>query len=253
MEQPRAFGGQVRNRRRLPGIGVEADQQLWCPKFDADVRVSSLQTGVFAGPVGSTVGQHRFNPDAVVREAQENVRFYTPQYGLFQVRAKATDDPLSMVALWMIGYEDEPERSAEIWICEIFGPDVGPDQAASAPQPVAPGKGPPRQPVPEGPGSSVRPPPPGNTASDQSSDTRSIRPRTPVAPCEPCFKPTVSSVRRLASPPDLTLRSATFYGPCGGALGESGIEGYALPARVQTLGFRVASRAPRRRWASTGG
>jgi hypothetical protein len=30
----------------------------------------------------------------------------------------------------MIGYEDEPERSAEICVCEIFGRDVGPDSAA---------------------------------------------------------------------------------------------------------------------------
>ena len=28
----------------------------------------------------------------------------------------------------MIGYEDEPSRSAEICICEIFGRDVGPLQ-----------------------------------------------------------------------------------------------------------------------------
>ena len=30
-----------------------------------------------------------------------------------------------MGALWLIGYEDEPERSAEICVCEIFGRDVG--------------------------------------------------------------------------------------------------------------------------------
>jgi beta-glucanase (GH16 family) len=35
-----------------------------------------------------------------------------------------------MVALWMIGYEDEPERSAEICICEIFGRDMTIDTAA---------------------------------------------------------------------------------------------------------------------------
>jgi beta-glucanase (GH16 family) len=29
-----------------------------------------------------------------------------------------------MVALWMIGYEDEPAHSAEICVCEIFGRDV---------------------------------------------------------------------------------------------------------------------------------
>ena len=31
-----------------------------------------------------------------------------------------------MVALWLIGYEDEPDRSAEICVCEIFGRDVSP-------------------------------------------------------------------------------------------------------------------------------
>jgi beta-glucanase (GH16 family) len=34
-----------------------------------------------------------------------------------------------MVALWMIGFEDEPERSAEICVAEIFGRDVRPDHA----------------------------------------------------------------------------------------------------------------------------
>jgi beta-glucanase (GH16 family) len=92
--------------------------------------VSSLQTGVFAGPVGSGVGQHRFNPDAVVREAQHNARLYTPQYGRIEMRAKAIDDPHTMVALWLIGYEDEPARSSEICVCEIFGHNVGPDEAS---------------------------------------------------------------------------------------------------------------------------
>jgi hypothetical protein len=109
---------------------ITSDQQPWCPEFDGEVRVSSLQTGVFAGPVGSTVGQHRFHPDLVVREEQTNVRLYTPQYGRIEVRAKALDDPRAMVALWMIGLGDDPERSGEICVCEIFGRDVGPSQAA---------------------------------------------------------------------------------------------------------------------------
>jgi glycosyl hydrolase family 16 len=103
---------------------IEADQPPWCPEFDGQTRVSSLQTGVLAGPVGGQVGQHRFKPEVVVREAQEDARLYTPQYGLFELRAKAVDDPRCMVALWMIGYEDQPDRSAEICICEIFGRDV---------------------------------------------------------------------------------------------------------------------------------
>jgi hypothetical protein len=108
---------------------IEAGQEPWCPELDGDVRVSSLQTGVFAGPLGSSIGQHRFHPRAVVREAQENVRLYTPHHGLVEMRAKALDDPLNMVALWLIGYEDEPDRSAEICVCEIFGRDVAPDEA----------------------------------------------------------------------------------------------------------------------------
>jgi beta-glucanase (GH16 family) len=63
-----------------------------------------------------------------VRETQPNVHLYTPQYGRFELHARACDDPRTMVALWMIGYEDEPERSAEICVCEIFGRDVEADR-----------------------------------------------------------------------------------------------------------------------------
>jgi hypothetical protein len=110
-------------------LRIEQDQPPWCPEFDGAVRVSSLQTGVFAGPEDGRIGQHRFSQDAVVRQAQTDQWLYTPQYGRFELRAQATDDPRCMVALWMIGYEDEPHRSAEICICEIFGRDVQPGRA----------------------------------------------------------------------------------------------------------------------------
>ena len=57
---------------------IEADHEPWCPELDGEVRVSSLQTGAFAAPLGSEVGQHRFDPAARVREEQEDVRLYTP-------------------------------------------------------------------------------------------------------------------------------------------------------------------------------
>jgi beta-glucanase (GH16 family) len=66
----------------------------------------------------------------VVREEQQTARLYTPQYGFFEIRARFPDDPHTMAALWMIGYEDEPARSAEICVAEIFGRDVRPDGAA---------------------------------------------------------------------------------------------------------------------------
>ena len=108
-------------------LRIDRDQRPWCQEWDGALRVSSLQTGVFAGPLGSPIGQHRFAPGVVVREAQEPMALYTPQYGLIECRARAVADPANMVALWMIGYEDRPERSAEICIFEIFGRDVSAD------------------------------------------------------------------------------------------------------------------------------
>ena len=104
---------------------IEADQEPWTREYAGYLRVSSLQTGLFAGPVGSTIGQHHFRKELVVREAQKNRALYTPRYGLFELQARALDDPTNMVALWMIGYEDEPTHAAEVCICEIFGRDVG--------------------------------------------------------------------------------------------------------------------------------
>jgi hypothetical protein len=93
----------------------------WCPEFDGEVRCSSIQTGEFAGPVGSKLGQLRFSSACVVREAQTNVQKYTPQYGYFELRAKGVKTGANHVALWMIGYEDSPERSGEIAIFELVG------------------------------------------------------------------------------------------------------------------------------------
>ena len=116
---------------------IEADQEPWNPEFDGELRVSSLQTGAFAGPVGSSVGQHRFRPDLVVREAQEMAALYTPQHGLFELRARALDDPSVMVALWMIGYEDEPNSvCGDLRVRDLRArrrPGHGPHRDGSAP------------------------------------------------------------------------------------------------------------------------
>lgn len=105
-------------------LRVDVDQAPWSAEYDGSVRVSNLQTGVRSGAVGSTSGQHPFRDRLVVREAQPEERLYTPQYGVIEVRAAASPDPHSMVALWMIGIEDVPEHSAEICVMEIFGSEV---------------------------------------------------------------------------------------------------------------------------------
>jgi hypothetical protein len=110
-------------------LRIEDGQEPWCPEWDGRVRVSSIQTGNFCGPLGSSIGQHRFHPAAVVREEQENALLYGPQHGRVELAARASPDPGTMVALWLIGYEDRPERSAEICICEIFGSEIEPGGA----------------------------------------------------------------------------------------------------------------------------
>lgn len=110
-------------------LRIDADQPPWSPEYDGTLRVSNLQTAVRSGPVGSGSGQHPFRGDLVVREAQEPQPLYTPRYGLIEVRARASSDPHSMVALWMIGVEPEPEQSAEICVMEIFGSEVGQQSA----------------------------------------------------------------------------------------------------------------------------
>lgn len=103
---------------------IEADQPPWCPEFDGDVKCSSIQTGLFAGPVGSSHGQHRFKPGVIVREAQPEQRLYTPRYGYFEARIRAVASPSTLVALWLIGFEDVPENCGEITIFEVFGDQI---------------------------------------------------------------------------------------------------------------------------------
>jgi hypothetical protein len=102
-------------------LQITKDQPAWCPEFDGEVRCSSIQTGAFSGAVGSKIGQLRFSSACVVREAQEDVRTYTPQYGYFELRAKGLKTSANHVALWMIGYEDSPEKSGEIANFELVG------------------------------------------------------------------------------------------------------------------------------------
>jgi hypothetical protein len=111
-------------------LEIRADQEPWCPEWHGDLRVSSIQSGVFAGPLGSPIGQHRFAPGVVVREEQAERRLCLRRHGRIEVRAAASAAPDTMVALWMIGFEDQPEDSCEICVVEIFSRDVEPDRAA---------------------------------------------------------------------------------------------------------------------------
>lgn len=105
-------------------LRIHNNQKPWCPEFNGNVRVSSLQTGVFSGKLGSQEGQHRFTKDLVVREEQQPIKLYTPQYGYIKFMAKCNIGKNHVAAFWMIGFEDKPEKSAEICIFELKGSNI---------------------------------------------------------------------------------------------------------------------------------
>lgn len=120
-------------RHRFDGdrlvLEIGPDTPAWCPEHDGEVRVSSIQTGVRSGPIGSPDGQHRFAAGLTVVTPQPERRLYLAHTGRVAIRARAIADPRAMVALWMIGFEDRPEDSGELLVMEIFGRDVSPSRA----------------------------------------------------------------------------------------------------------------------------
>jgi hypothetical protein len=107
-------------------LRIDADQPAWRPE-DGELRVSNLQTGLFSGPAGSDRGTHRHRADLVVRSPQPTRRLFTPTGGLVEARLRASADPTCMLAIWLVGLEeDAPEDSGEICIAELYGSRVGP-------------------------------------------------------------------------------------------------------------------------------
>jgi Glycosyl hydrolases family 16 len=102
-------------------LTIPPEQGLWCADEHDPIRVSGIQSGVFSGEVGSTIGQQPFRDGLVVREHQPTLWGWTPEYGLLEVRARMDISPRSMAGVWMSGLEQEPARSGEILIFEVFG------------------------------------------------------------------------------------------------------------------------------------
>jgi hypothetical protein len=108
-------------------LSIPPSQGLWAEGVhETPLRASVVQTANFSGPVGSTIGGQPFLPDQVVREEQETFWGYTPCYGHIEVRMRGVVSPRSMVAFWMSGIENRPERSGEICVMEAFGDAIDP-------------------------------------------------------------------------------------------------------------------------------
>jgi hypothetical protein len=104
-------------------LQITEKQQPWCPEFNGEVKCSSIQTGIFAGKLGSNIGQHKFfNLDkCVVREEQSNAFTYLQSKGYIEIKAKGLMSYSNVVSLWLIGYEDQPHKSAELCVFEVKG------------------------------------------------------------------------------------------------------------------------------------
>jgi hypothetical protein len=113
-------------------LTIPPEQGLWCADdHSPPMRVSRVQSGNFSGPVGSTVGQQPYRDGVTVREQQDTFWGWTPDGGYIELRACGVVSPRSMVAFWMVGLEDRPERSAEICVAEMFGNAVVPGESTA--------------------------------------------------------------------------------------------------------------------------
>ena len=111
----RVGGGELR-------LSIPADQPLWAEGVhETPLRVSGIQSANFSGPVGSTIGGQPFLDGQQVREEQPPFWGCTPLYGHVEIRMRGIITPRSMVAFWLSGIEDEPSRSGEICVMEVFG------------------------------------------------------------------------------------------------------------------------------------
>ncbi|NYF10771.1 beta-glucanase (GH16 family) [Leifsonia sp. AK011] len=86
--------------------------------------MSALQTGNRSGPVGSTDGLGRHREGLTVVEQGTELRLALRTGGRVEIRARANPDPTVMVALWLIGFEEQPAESGEICVMEIFGREI---------------------------------------------------------------------------------------------------------------------------------
>ena len=111
-------------------LSIPAGQGLWCGGVhETPLRVSCIQSAEFAGPLGSTIGGQPFKSGLTVTEEQRPFWGYIPDGGHIEIRARGVVSARSMFAFWLSGIEDQPDRSGEICVMEIFGDTVREDSA----------------------------------------------------------------------------------------------------------------------------
>jgi len=104
---------------------IPTDLGLWCADaHPVPLRVSGIQSGSFSGPVGSAAGQQRFRDDLRVREEQPRFEGWLPTSGVVEIRCRMDLSPRSMAAMWLAGFEENPDDAGEICVVEVFGRSI---------------------------------------------------------------------------------------------------------------------------------
>lgn len=103
-------------------LWIDPEAPLWCPDaHDEPLRVSAIQSGNRSGPVGSRDGQQRIDGVHTVQEAQERLEGWLPAVGTVSIRCRMNLSARSMAAMWLSGFEDDPEDAGELCVVEVFG------------------------------------------------------------------------------------------------------------------------------------
>lgn len=106
-------------------LTIPGSHPRWCERDHPEpLRVSGVQSGNFSGPVGSTIGQQRFRDGLVVAEAQPRFEGWLPSSGRVAVRCRMDLSSRSMGALWLAGFEEQPDEAGELCVVEVFGSSV---------------------------------------------------------------------------------------------------------------------------------
>ena len=106
-------------------LDIPRDHPVWCADdHSPPLRVCGIQSGNFSGPAGSNAGQQPFRDGLTVREEQPRFEGLLLTGGHLEIRCRMDISARSMAALWLAGFEDEPERCGEICVVEIFGKSV---------------------------------------------------------------------------------------------------------------------------------
>jgi len=110
-------------------LDVPVDHPTW-PLHQPPLRVSAVQSGSWSGPVGSPLGQQRFEEGQRVAEEQPRFEGWLPSAeqgpAHVEIRCRMRISARSMGALWLAGFEDDDEqlRCGELCVVEIFGRSV---------------------------------------------------------------------------------------------------------------------------------